>query len=165
MNTRVAVPPNSSLSALRGAVSELVGAGDAVDGWNRLVSLWRIYRALDRLIAVLWSIVHRIAASEMPLDGRSPVVAVACERPIMAGSGLGRRATRRRPARLRTVLPRATVACVPAIVGRRVPVERVASPGRAHRLDRVSSVVAVRCRPFLDLARAPLRNCAVIVPV
>jgi hypothetical protein len=171
MHTTVAVPPPSSLTALRGAVGEVVGAGDAVGCWDRLVSLWRIFLALDELMAVLWGIVDRLRAGEMVLDGRCPAGAVAVlgERPGVAGSGL----VRLRPARQRPV-----AAGVSAMAGPCGLMGPMGSVGRARwrfgrvecgRRDRglagMSPVLAVRGRRFSDLGWGGLRNCALIVPV
>jgi hypothetical protein len=85
MDRTVSLPRNSSLDALRGAVGEVVG--DGVGRWDRMLSLWRIFTALDALMAVLWGIVHRIAAGEIEVDGHEPVGAVAVRgmRPGVAG--------------------------------------------------------------------------------
>lgn len=173
MNDTVAFPPTSSLTALRGAVGEVVGAGDPVGCWARAVWLWRIFMALDGLIAVLWGIVDRIAAGEMVLEGRCPVAAVPVlgERPAGAGFGPVRRRVRRR------VLGRA-VAGVPAVAGRRVVAAAVASAGRAHvRFGReacgrrgrglvgVSPGVSVRGRWVSNGGWGAAQTCAVNVPV
>jgi len=163
MHTNAAVSPYSSLRALRGAVGEVVGAGDAVGGWDRLVSLWRIFLALDRLIAVLWSIVDRLAEGEASLDGGCPAGAAAmlAERPDVAGFCLVRRGLRLRTA----VLP---VVMRPVAAGVRAVAGAVAWPGTARRgrdMVRVSPDLAVRYQQLSELGWGTRRNCALIVPV
>ena len=152
MNKRVATPPHSSLTALRGAVGEIVGEADAAGGWDRLVSLWRIFWALDGLMALLWSIVDRIAAGEIALDGRcsAGAVVVSDERPAVAGvrRPSRRRLSRPRLAQLQVSQPRPAVSCVAVP---RVLVRPMASPGGARRSVGMSPVLAVRGRWVLNL--------------
>ena len=154
MNDNSAVSPPLSLSALRGAVGGVVGAADDLGCWDRLVSIWRIFWALDGLIAVLWAIVHRLRSGEGLVVG-----APSDERPVVAGS---------RPVRVRAV------AGVRAVSGRRVLTGAVASVGRGGRLPiawrgRVlvgeSPVLAVRGRRFSELGLGSARNCVLIVPI
>ena len=157
MDNTVAAPPNLALNALRGAVGEVVGAADDLGCWDRLVSIWRIFWALDGLIAELWAIVHRLRSGEGLVVG-----APSDERPVVAGS---------RPVRVRAV------ACVRAVSGRRVLTGAVASVGRVRRGGRaliawrgrvlvgVSPALAVRCRRFSELGWGSARNCALIVPI
>jgi len=154
MNDNSAVSPPLSLSALRGAVGGVVGAADDLGCWDRLVSIWRIFWALDGLIAVLWAIVHRLRSGEGLVVG-----APSDERPVVAGSRL---------VRVRAV------AGVRAVSGRRVLTGAVASVGRGGRLPiawrgrvlvGVSPALAVRCRRFSELGWGSARNCALIVPV
>ena len=77
MNNTAALPPNLSLSALRGAVGGVLGAGDGLGCWDQVVWLWRIFWALDGLMATLWAIVYRLRAGEMALGGVGPVGAMA----------------------------------------------------------------------------------------
>jgi hypothetical protein len=162
MNKRVATPPHSSLTALRGAVGEIVGEADAAGGWDRLVSLWRIFWALDGLMALLWSIVDRIAAGEIALDGRcsAGAVVVSDERPAVAGvrRPSRRRLSRPRLSQLQVSRPRLSqlqvsqlrpaVSCVAVP---RVLVRPMASPGGARRSVGMSPVLAVRARRVLNL--------------
>ena len=164
MDNTVAVSPNSSLSALRGAVGEVLGAADAVGCWDRLVLVWRLMWALDGLMAVLWAMVDRLRAGD-GLVGLGCPAGVACdERPVAAGSG---------PVRRRAV------AVVRAVSGRRVLTGAVASVGRVRRGGRsvvawswpgldlvgVSPVLAVRCPRFSELGWGSSRSCVLIVPV
>jgi hypothetical protein len=153
MDNTAAVSPDFSLSALRGAVGGVVGAADAVGCWDRLVSIWRIFWALDGLMAVLWAIVDRLRAGEMSLGLGCPAGAVSDERPVAAGL---------RPVRLRAV------AGVRAVAGRRV--RRFSRPRvdweRQERvLGGVSAVLAVRCRWFSELGWGAARSCVLFVPV
>ena len=161
MNSSAALPPNSSLRALRGAIGEVVGTGDAVGGWDRLVSLWRIFWALDRLIAVLWSIVHRIAAGDLPFDGVYPAGQVAGTG--VAGSDLVQRTSRRRTARRRTARPRCAMAGVRAMAGRGVTMRPVASLGCARGLVEMSAILMVGYRRFSNLRVSTPQNRAIIV--
>ena len=171
MNKRVATPPHSSLTALRGAVGEVLGAGDAVGCWDRMVALWRIFLALDGLIAVLWGIVHRLRAGEMVLEERYPAGAVAVlgERPGRAGSGLVRlRSSRRRAAAVGVSVMAGSCGLmgpVGSVGWARVRFGRVACGRRDRGLAGMSPVLAVRGRRFSDLGWGGLRNCALIVPV
>ena len=164
MNNTAAISHNLSLSALRGAVGGVVGAADGLGCWDRVVSIWRIFWALDGLIAVLWAIVHRLRAGEVRLGGVCPAGAALGELPVVAGSG---------PVRRRAV------ARVRAMAGRRVLTGAVASVGRVRRGERslvgwgwrgrvlvgISPVLAARCRLFSELGWGSSRNCALIVPV
>jgi hypothetical protein len=160
MNDTVAFSPNSSLTALRGAVGEVVGAGDAVGCWDRVVSLWRIFWALDGLIAVLWGIVDRLRAGEMVLEGRCPVGAVAVLRERAGRAGC-------EPARVR-----AAVAGIRAVVGRRVLARPVVSVGRARvdlgsiepGLVGMSPVLAILCWRFSNGGLDLSQNHVPIVP-
>jgi len=155
MNDCSAVSPPLSLSALRGAVGEVVGAADEVGCWDRLVSIWRIFWALDGLIAVLWAIVDRLRAGDGLVGGACPAGTVLC----------------RRPGRVRAV------AGVRAVSGRRVVTGAVASVGRVRRGGRAlvawrgrvlvgeSPVLAVRGRRFSELGLGSARNCVLIVPI
>ena len=157
MNKTAAVSPLLSLRALRGAVGEVVGADD-VSCWDRVVSIWRIFWALDRLIAVLWAIVHRIRDGEVLAGGDCPAGAV-----VVAPGPVQRRG----------------VARIRAAVGRRVLTGAVASVGRVRRYRRArvdwgplcrewgwqAPVLAVRGRFSSELGRVPSRNCVLIVPV
>ena len=147
MNKRVATPPHSSLTALRGAVGEIVGEADAAGGWDRLVSLWRIFWALDGLMALLWSIVDRIAAGEIALDGRCSAGAVVVLDERLAVAGV-RRLSRPRLSQLQVLQPRPAVNCVAVP---RVLVRPMASPGGARRSVGMSPVLAVRARRVLNL--------------
>jgi hypothetical protein len=162
MDNTSAVSPNLSLSALRGAVGGVVGAADDLGCWDRVVSIWRIFLALDGLMAVLWAIVDRLRAGDGLLGGGCPDGAAAAlgERPVVAGSGLMR-----------------AVAGVRAVSGRRVLAGAVVSVVRVRRCARarvewrdrvlvgVSSVSAVRCRRFSELGWGAARNCVLFVPV
>ena len=164
MDNTSAISPNLSLSALRGAVGGVVGAADGLGCWDRVVSIWRIFWALDGLIAVLWAMVHRLRAGDVLVGGGCPAGAARDERPVVAGSG---------PVRRRAV------ACGRAVSGRRVLTGAVASVGRVRRgvrarvdwgrrgrvLVGVSPVLAVRGRWFSELGWGELRNCVLIVPV
>jgi len=161
MNQTVAPPLPLSLNALRDAVGGVVDAGDC---WDRLVCIWRIMRALDGLMAVLWAIVHRLRAGETPLGVGCPVVAARDERPVIAGSG---------PVRLRAV------AGVRAMPGRRVLTTATASAGRVQRgwwrrvdwgwrdraLAGTSPVLASRGRRFSESGWDASQSCVLIVPV
>ena len=159
MDNSAAVSPPLSLNALRGAVGGVVGAADGLGCWDQVVSIWRIFWALDGLIAVLWAIVHRLRAGEVRLGGVCPAGAALGERPVVAGSG---------PVRRRAV------ARVRAMAGRRVLTGAVASVGRVRRfawVDRrrcdrgLGGVSPVRCRLFSELGLAPSSICVLIVPV
>jgi len=114
MNTSASLSHSSSLSALRGAVGEIVSGGDPDSAWDRLVWMWRIFMALDGLIALLRSIVGQIASGEIRLDPVRPGAAVAVAvQSVPAGvvgfGAVGPRAaalrvSRRRIARLRTAV-------------------------------------------------------------
>ena len=164
MNRSVALPANSSLRALCGAVGEVA---DAVGGWDRLVSLWRIFRALDQLMAVLWSIVHRSAADGVPVGGFCPggAMAVLSEPPGVGGTGAVRRASRMPTARLRAVRPVAAVAGVRAMAGWSGLAGRVDRPGGARVMGGISPVLAVRCRRFSEPRWDTSQNDVLIVPV
>ena len=168
MNDTAAVSSNPSLNALRGAVGGVVGAGDAVSCWDQLVWIWRIMRALDGLISVLWAIVHRLRAGEIPLGGVCPAGAMAAtdcgERPVVVGSGLVRRRA---------------VARVQAMPGRRVLTGAVASAGWAQRCERpqvdwgrrdqvwagMSPVLGARGGRFSEPGWGGSRSCVLIVTV
>ena len=162
MDNTAAVSPNLSLSALRGAVGGVVGAVDDLGCWDRAVSIWRIFWALDGLIAVLWAMVHRLRAGDVLVGGGCPAGAARDERPVVAGSG---------PVRRRAV------ACGRAVSGRRVLTGAVASVGRVRRGGRslvawrgrvlvgMSPVLAVRSRLFSELGWGSSRSCVLIVPV
>ena len=164
MDNSAAVSPPLSLSALRGAVGGVVGAADDWGCWDRVVSVWRIFWALDGLIAVLWAIVHRIRAGDGVVSGDCPAGPVRDERLVIAGSG---------------PVPQRAVARVRAMAGRRVLTGAVASVGRVRRgvrarvdwgrrgrvLGGVSPVLVVRCRRFSELGWGSSRNCVLIVPV
>ena len=91
MNRDVRISPDLSLTALRGAVGEVVGVGRAGDCWDQIVGLWRIFQQLDRLMALLWTMIHRIRAGEHGVAGVCPAAAaIGCARVVVAGSGLGR---------------------------------------------------------------------------
>jgi len=122
MNKTAGVSPSLSLSALRGALGEVVGAGD-VGCWDRVVSVWRIFCALDRLIAVLWGIVHRLRAGEV-------LVGVDCSAGAVVAAPVRRR----------------VVARVRAVAGRRVLTGAVASVGRVRRYRRARVRWALRGR-------------------
>ena len=163
MTDTVAFSPNSSLNALRGAVGGVVGAADGLGCWDRVVSIWRIFWALDGLIAVLWAIVHRIRAGEVPLGLGCPAGAAALGEPPRV---VGLRQVR-------------AVAGVRAVAARRVLTGAVASVGRVRRgvrarvdwgrrgrvLVGVSPVLAVRGRWFSEFGWGVGRNCVLIVPV
>ena len=164
MDNTAAVSPNLSLSALRGAVGGVVGAVDDLGCWDRAVSIWRIFWALDGLIAVLWAIVHRLRAGDGLVGGGFPAGAASGERSVVGGL---------RPVRLRAV------AGVRAVAARRVLTGAVASVGRVRRGGRSamgwgwqgrvlvgeSAVLAVRCRLFSELGWGAAQNCVLIVPV
>jgi hypothetical protein len=155
MDNTSAHSPNSSLSALRGAVGGVFGATDAVGCWDRLVWLWRILGALDGLMAVLWAIVDRLRAGDGLLDGGCPAGAAALgERPGLAGLRL---------VRVRAVSGRRVLAV--ASVGR---VRRGAQVGwgrRGRGLVGISPVLAVRSRRFSELGLGSSRSCVLFVPV
>ena len=122
MDSTTAVSPHSSLTALRGAVGGVMRAGDALGRWDRMVSLWHIFCALDALMAVLWSFVQRVRTGEMPIDGPRCAGALGCERQGAARSGLARVASRqrtplRRPSGLRTMRLTPAVSGIGAMVG------------------------------------------------
>ena len=162
MDNTAGLSPNLSLSALRGAVGEVVGAADDLGCWGRVVSIWRIFWALDRLMAVLWAIVDRLRAGETPLGLGCPAGAALGERPGVAEL---------RPVRLRAV------AGVRAVSGRRVltgaaaggePCGAWSQAGwgcRDRGLGGVSPVLAVRGRLFSELGWGASRSCVLIVPV
>jgi len=147
MNDGSAVSPPLSLNALRGAVGGVVGAADDWGFWDRMVSIWRIFWALDGLMAALWAIVDRLRAGEVLPGGDCPAGVVA-ERAVVAGL---------RPVR--------AVAGVRAVAARRVVTGAVASVGRVRRYQRVrldwprrgrdlvgrAPVLAVRGRRFLEI--------------
>jgi hypothetical protein len=155
---------NSSLSALRGAVGGVLGAADDLGCWGRVVSIWRIFWALDGLMAVLWAIVDRLRAGDGLVGLGCHAGAVSDERLVVAGL---------RPVRRRAV------AGVRAVVGRRVLTGAVASVGRVRRGERslvgwgwrgrvlvgISPVLAARCRWFSELGWGDARRCVLIVPV
>ena len=109
MNSRVGASPHSSLCALRGAVGEVVGGGAVVRCWDRMVWLWRIFLALDGLIAMLWGMVDRLRAGDLVLD----------EPLVFAGSRPRRRRSRLRPSRLPSVRRRAAVVAARVVAGPR----------------------------------------------
>jgi len=157
MNDNSAASPPLSLSALRGAVGEVVGGADDLGCWDRMVSIWRIFWALDGLMAALWAIVDRLRSGEGLVGG-----APSDERPVVAGL---------RPVRVRAVTG------VRVVSGRRVLTGAVTSVGRVRRggrplvvwrsrvLTGVSPVLAVRCRRFSELGWGSAQNCALIVPI
>jgi len=161
MNHTAATSPQLSLSALHGAVGDVVGVADGAGCWDRVVSIWRIFLALDGLMAALWAIVHRLRCGDGLDAGDCVVAAVLDERPVVAGSGLVRRRA---------------VAGVRAVAGRRVLTGAVASVGRVRRFGRVGwrrrrrgrvlrRVLAVRCRLISEPGVGLSRNCVLIVPV
>jgi len=161
MDSRAAASPHLSLNALRGAVGGVVAASDDWNCWDRLVSIWRIFLALDGLIAVLWAIVHRLRAGDELVGEACSAGAASAERVAVAGPG----SVRRRVA-----------AGVRAVAGRRVLAGATASVGRVRRYQRarvafgrvlagVSPVLAVRCRRSSELGWVAARNCALIVPL
>jgi len=159
MNIGSAPPLNLSLDALRGAVGEVVGGEGC---WDRVVSIWRIFWALDRLIAVLWGIVHRLRADGMPVGLVEPAGAARDERPVVA--------------RVRRVR---AVGCVRTVAARRVlmlavgkadGMRRVARPGAdvgwfGSNLGRESAVLGFGWRGFYRVGVVTSRNCVLIVPV
>jgi len=156
---KTAVSPSLSLSALRGAVGGVMGAADEVGCWDRVVSIWRIFWALDRLMAVLWAIVDRLRAGEGCLAG-----AVGTERPLVAASG----PVRLLVARPRLVRRRAVAAVRPVVtVGRgrrclRAPVDwGPLSRGLAWR----APDLAVWGLRFSAVGSGLTRNCVHFVPV
>lgn len=154
MSTIVSLFPHSSLRALRGATSAVVGAGDTACCWDRMVALWRIFLALDGLMALLWSIVDQIAAGEIKLDGarRDKADVMRGERPVSAGPARVRPAARR-PA------PVAGVGVTPISHG---------SAGwecRDRGFVRPFPVLAVGLRQFSDLGLDAVRNCVQIVTI
>jgi len=161
MNNSAAASPPLSLHALRGAVGEVVGATDDLGCWDRVVSIWRIFLALDGLIAALWAMVYRMRAGETLVGGGFSAGAALGERPVAAGPG---------PVRRRVS------AGARAVVGRCVLTGAVASVGRVRRcprvreafwrgLVRVPPVLAVRCRRFSEPGWVTSRSCVLIVPV
>jgi hypothetical protein len=158
MNNTAAISPNPSLTALRGAVGGVVGAVDDLGCWDRMVSIWRIFWALDGLIAVLWAIVHRLRCGDGLIGGGCPAGAASGERSVVAGL---------RPVRVR------------AVAGRRVLTGAVASVGRVRRGGRSvmawswqgrvlvgeSAVLARWCRLFSELGWGAARSCVHFVPV
>jgi len=155
MSEPAAFSPNLSLAALRGAVGDVVGVADEVGCWDRLVSIWRIFWALDALIAVLWAIVHRLRAGELVLGGECPAEAVSVERGMVA---------RFRPLRVRAVAGARAVASVGRVrvrVGVRV---RVAWGRRGRELAWRAPVLGVRGRRFSELAVGASRIRVLIVP-
>ena len=160
MDNTVAAPPNLALNALRGAVGEVVGAADDLGCWDRLVSIWRIFWALDGLISVLWAIVHRLRAGEVPPDGdclgRTCLAGAAAETGenlVVVGPGM----VRRRAAAGVRARPVASVGRVRRYQRARVAFGRV--------LAGVSPVLAVRCRRSSELGWVAARNCALIGPL
>jgi hypothetical protein len=161
MNNTAVLSHDPSLSALRGAVGGVV---DAVGCWDRLVSVWRLFWALDGLMAVLWAIVDRLRAGNELVGRGYPAEVASGERPGVAVL---------RPVRLRAV------AGVRAVAGRRVSTRAVASAGRVRRCERslvgwgwqgrvlvgISPVLAARCRWFSELGWGSSRTCVLIVPV
>ena len=169
MNITTASPSNSSLSALRGAVGEVVGVGDGVGGWDRLVWVWRVFWALDGLLALLWSIVERIASGEIVLEGVRAGEAVAMRGPLsdVAGSAVMRRVARGRTAPLRASRVRAVVP-VCAVAGGRAVAGFDAASGwglSSGGLVGAAPVLAVRVHHFSELAWDAGQSCVLIVPV
>ena len=159
MNKTAAVFPVLSLSALRGAVGEVVGGADEMGCWDRVVSVWRIFLALDGLIAVLWAIVHRIRDGEALAGGECPAGAV------VAASGPVRR---RAVAGARAAVGRCVLTEVVASVGRvrrRAWVGGVRWWAEAHPTCWLAPVLAVRGRRFSEIVWGSSRNCGLIVPV
>ena len=163
MDNTVAAPPNLALNALRGAVGEVVGAADDLGCWDRLVSIWRIFWALDGLISVLCAIVHRLRAGEVPPDGdclgRTCLAGTAAETGenlVVVGPGM----VRRRPAAGVRARPVASVGRV-----RRCGRPVVEWGWRGPGLGGISPVLAVRCRLVSKLGRRLSRNRAQIVPI
>jgi hypothetical protein len=164
MNNTAAISPNPSLTALRGAVGGVVGAADDLGSWDRMVSIWRIFWALDGLIAVLWAIVHRLRCGDGLIGGGCPAGAASGERLVVAGSG---------PVRRRAV------GGVRAVADRCVSTGAVASVGRVRRGGRSvmawswhgrvlvgeSAVLARWCRLFSELGWGAARSCVHFVPV
>ena len=175
MNITTASPPNSSLSALRGAVGEVVGDGDPRGCWGRVVLLWRIFRALDGLMALLWDIVQRIGAGEIKLDGCSAADVAVMPVPlvVVAGAGLERRGLALRPA-VRLGSPVLAAAEMPALWREagdcgRSTAGRWVLPGAGGWLGRElvgePAGFGGRCLPVLELGWGGLENCVLIVPV
>ena len=150
MNTAPACPSNSSLCALRGAVGEVVGAGGGFGDWDRLVWLWRIFWALDGLLALLWSIVDRIGSGEIVLVGLCPSAAMPVRGvvPGVAEPGVVRRAVRRR-----AVLVRAALAGVRVKTARRVLAGPVALRGGACGFGGIFPILVVPLWGFSDFGR------------
>ena len=152
MNDTVTSPPNPSLTALRGAVGGFVGSADDGGCWKRVVSIWRIFLALDRLIAVLWAIVERLRAGDGLVDGVRPAKVAPSEAP---------RVGELRPIRARAV----TVRCVPTAmvvsVGRVLPDHRPPVAWVWPGSDRVGilPVLSVRSRLILELWWAAAHKC------
>ena len=153
-----AVSPNSSLSALRGAVGGVLGAADDLGCWDRVVSIWRIFLALDRLIAVLWAIVERLRAKVDLAGGVGPAKVAPSGRPQVGGS---------RPKRVRALSGRRPSTAVVVSVRRILPSHRppvgCAWPG--CDLGGISSVPAIQSLLFSELGWAAARDCAVFVTI
>jgi len=161
MNDTAALPPNSSLTALRGAVCGVVGAGDALGRWDQVVWLWRIVSALDGLMAALWAIVYRLRAGEVLVGGVGPAEAVVRgARAVVAGSGLVRRRAGVRAVADRRVLTGAAAGGVPCGAW-----PQAGWGCRDRGLGGVSPVLAVRGRLFSELGWGASRSCVLIVPV
>jgi hypothetical protein len=169
MNRDSSFPPNSSLNALRGAVGGVVGAADTVGCWDQMVWLWRIFLQLDRLMAVLWAMIHRMRAGETWAGGVCPAGAVVLgARPVVAGSGSARR---RGVARVLMMPERRVVAAAVDSAGEIRRGARLADSGwrdwgcRGRVLGAMSSMSAVRGSRFSESGWGGSRSCVLIVPV
>ena len=163
MDNTAAAFPNSSLSALRGAVGGVVDAVDAVGWWDQLVWLWRIMSALDGLMVTLWAIVHRLRADGELLGGVCPAGAMALgERAAVAGSGRRRAGAGVRAMPGRRVL---TGAVAPA-GGVRLGARPLMEWGWQDRVSvGLSPVQGGRWRMFSESGWGASRSCDLIVPV
>jgi hypothetical protein len=163
MNSTTALSPHLSLTALRGAVGGVVGAEDGGGCWDQLVWLWRIFSALDGLMAVLWALVHRIRADGVKLALVGPAVAEIVRREPSVVTGVRRRAVAGGQAVPGRRVSSAVVALVrPVQWGARVPVDW--GP-RGRDLAWRAPVLAVRGSRFSKLGMGDAQNCALIVPV
>jgi hypothetical protein len=154
MNGGFSPSPDLSLRALRGAVGEVVGGAGC---WDRVVSIWRIFWALDGLISVLWGIVHRLRAGEMlvGLDGPAEVVVASHQRPGRRRAVAGGMAM---PGR------RVLTSVATSVGGMRRERPRVDWDWRGRKMVVMPPVLAVRGARFSELGWGLSRNCILIVP-
>lgn len=150
-----------------------MGVVDSESAWDQLVWMWRVFWALDGFIALLRSIVERIASGEIVLDGR-PVEAVVAQLGC-AGSGWGRsvgvETTGRR--RLPRGVPAAAVAGVRvAVVGRVADGRSLVGLRSAGGVERRagggllrSAAVGLPTVIFSKRVLERTQNCVLIVPV